>query len=406
MFNRKLLSEIGLFIFLITACTSEYNSIIFQKELDVKLVDSSATKETVLLFRNLKKLSESKIIFGHHDATSYGVGWNDGPDRSDVKDVVNSYPGLYGWDFGFFAWNRNLSAAIVKKKFEVTSVFERGGINTFCWHYSNPVTDNSFYDTTIAVYKILPGGGFYLKYLRALDQIADFADQLVDSTGKKIPIIFRPFHEFDGNWFWWGKPFCTPEEFKHLWQTTVTHLRDKKGIKNFLYAFSPDRKFSTEEEFLERYPGDDYVDIIGMDNYWDFTPDGDGLEWVTKKLQIVTKVAKRKNKIAAMTETGLEGIPDERWWTDRLLKSFDNDSVKIAFVMVWRNADSSHHYAPYKGHLSATNFVEFVFSSKILLEKHIPDLYNEVLSDEQIKMIDELKQMNIIKSLGSNPLSF
>lgn len=385
----------------LTACIPEYNSIEFQKELNIKLADSNASKETVLLFHNLKKISESKVIFGHHDDTAYGVGWF-GKDSSDVKSVVNSYPGLYGWDFGFLTWNNNQTKLPVTKLLK--EAYQRGGINTFCWHINNPVTDKSFYDTTIAVRKILPGGGFYLKYLRTLDLIADFANSLVDSTGKTIPIIFRPFHEFDGSWFWWGKNFCTKEEFIELWRTTVTYLRNKKGVKNFLYAYSPDRNFYSEEDYLERYPGDEYVDILGMDDYYDFVPDGDGLEWVTKKLKIVSKLAQKKNKIAAFTETGLEGVVNDKWWTDRLLKSFDDDSIKIAYVMVWRNANEKHHYAPYKGHPSAENFVEFVFSPKILLEKHLINLYEDIIDVEKINKIEQNKNLDIIKTLGMYPI--
>lgn len=388
----------------LTACIPEYNSIEFQKEFNVKLADSNASKETVLLFHNLKKISESKVIFGHHDATAYGVGWFGKEDSSDVKSIVNSYPGLYGWDFGFLTWKNNNAKIPVTKLLK--EAYERGGINTFCWHYDNPVTDKSFYDTTIAVSKILPGGGFYLKYLRTLDLLADYAKSLVDSNGKTIPIIFRPFHEFDGSWFWWGKNFCTKEEFIQLWRLTVSYLRDKRGVNNILYAYSPDRNFYSEEEYLERYPGDDYVDILGMDDYYDFVPDGDGIEWVTKKLKIVSRIAEKKNKIAAFTETGLEGIPNDKWWTDRLLKSFDDDSIKIAYVMVWRNANKKHHYAPYKGHPSAENFVEFVFSPKILLEKHLPKLYDEVVTDDSLKEINMKKYLDIIKTLGLYPITF
>ncbi|MEG8947875.1 glycoside hydrolase family 26 protein [Rosettibacter firmus] len=397
----KLIFSILIFVILIS-CVPEYNSIYFQKKLNVKLVDSSASKETVLLFYNLKKLSEHKIIFGHHDATAYGVGWF-GKDSSDVKSVVNSYPGLYGWDFSHITSNKNNPVKNYMKKL-VLDAYKRGGVNTFCWHYNNPVTDGSFYDTTIAVKKILPGGGFYLKYLRALDSIADFANNLKDSTGEPIPIIFRPFHEFDGSWFWWGKNFCTKEEFIELWRTTVNYLRNKKGVKNFLYAYSPDRNFYSEEEYLERYPGDEFVDILGMDDYYDFVPGGDGIEWITKKLSIITKLAKKKNKIAAFTETGLEGIVNHKWWTDRLLKSFDNDSIKIAYLMVWRNANETHHYAPYKGHPSAENFVEFVFSPKILLEKDLPNLYKTSINDNIIEKINFKKNLDIIKTMGFYPV--
>ncbi|MEW6701218.1 MAG: glycosyl hydrolase [Bacteroidota bacterium] len=388
-------------VVVITGCVPEFNSIEFQRELNVKLVDTSASKETVLLFHNLKKLSEEKIIFGHQDATAYGVGWSGDSNRSDIKDVINSYPGLYGWDFSFLNRQKNVDtqkyfmAALVKES------FARGGVNTFSWHYNNPATDSSFYDTTIVVNKILPGGGYYLKYLSALDTIAGYSKTLVDSEGNLIPIIFRPYHEFDGNWFWWGKPFCSKDEFIELWKTTVDYLKNKKRVKNFIYAFSSDRKFKTEKEFLERYPGDEYVDILGMDNYYDFTPDGNGLEWVKKKLKIISDVALKKNKIAAFTETGLDTIPDPLWWTDKLFKVVDDDSIKIAYIMVWRNANGEHHFAPYKGHASAEDFVKFGLHPKILFENQLPDLYTKPLNDDTIRSIDKRKKIELIKILGS-----
>ena len=111
-----------------------------------------------------------------------------------------------------------------------------------------------------------------------LDQIAEYNKTLIGKNGEQIPVIFRPWHEFDGDWFWWGKKYCTAEQFKELYRFTVTYLRDTCHVHNFLYAFSPDVNFTSEKEYLERYPGDEYVDIIAMDNYWDFV--------MTKKIWI------------------------------------------------------------------------------------------------------------------------
>src|SRR5207302_7820889 len=68
------------------------------------------------------------------------------------------------------------------------------------------------------------------------------------------------------DWFWWGKSHCTPEELKQLWQFTISYLRDTKGVHNLLYAFNTD-KFYSENEYLERYPGDEWIDMIGFDIY-------------------------------------------------------------------------------------------------------------------------------------------
>lgn len=399
---RKILI-ISFTLFLMIGCSAINNKGV-EKNINNFLVDKNATEETANLFSNLMMISESNVIFGHHDDTNYGVGWQGDSLRSDVKDVTNSYPGLYGWDFGFLTGEGNKDTVKARMSRLVKEAFERGGVNTFSWHYNNPVTDKSFYDVNRVVEKILPGGGYYLKYLRDLDKIADFANSLKDSQGVSVPIIFRPYHEFDGGWFWWGAPFCTKEEFKKLWITTVEYLRDKKGVRNFLYAFSPDRNFNNEEEFLERYPGDEYVDIIGMDNYWDFGPEGAGLKGVTKKLEILTRIGKEKNKVAAMTETGLEGVVNPKWFTERLFRTFDVDTVKIAYVMVWRNDNPKHHYAPYKGHPAADDFIQFRLNPKILFEDDLPNLYSKKLDRADLELLEMNKKIKFIKAIGIKPL--
>ncbi len=383
----------------IAGCAPKINKTISQRDLNIKLVDSLATQKTILLFSNLKKLSNKKIIFGHHESTAYGIEWSGDKNRSDVKDVVKDYPGVYGWDFNTIFWHDNVNLEKFPVNKYVAEAFEREGINIFCWHADNPVSLQSFYDTTRAIEKIIPGGGYYLRYLSWLDRIADFVSSLKDSSGQLIPIIFRPFHEFDGSWFWWGKRHCTREEFIELWKTTVSYLRDKKNVRNILYAFSPDRNFYSEENFLDSYPGDEFVDIIGTDIYYDFTPDGDGLDWISKKLKIVSAIAEKKNKVAAFTETGLEGIVNDRWWTDKLLRSIDNDSIKIGFVMVWRNANKTHHYAPYRGHPSAEDFVYFSSSPKILFNRHIKGIYSKTFSQNDIDNIISQKKLELLYSL-------
>lgn len=379
-------------LLLLAGCAS-FKSYRLQSELGIKLADTLATRESVMLYSNLKRLAEKRqIIFGHHNSTEYGIGWRWDENRSDIKDVSGSFPGLYGWDFaGIKNCDTNKHTKRITKL--VKDAYKRGGVNTFCWHFNNPVTGGSFYDTSIAVKYLLPGGSHYLKYLKYLDTIADYANSLKDEEGNLIPVIFRPWHEFDGSWFWWGKNFCTKEEFIKLWQVTVSYLRDYKNVRNFLYAYSSDRKFHSEAELLDRYPGDNYVDIIGMDNYYDFTSEGDGLEWVARKLAIVSAVCSHKNKIAALTETGLEGIPDSTWWTEKLYKAVTNDSVRIAYLMVWRNADKKHHYAPYKGHPSAADFLKFKNKPDILFEDRLPDLYQNPASlPERVTAAGKIKE--------------
>jgi mannan endo-1,4-beta-mannosidase len=94
-------------------------------------------------------------------------------------------------------------------------------------------------------------------------------------------------------------------------------------------------------------------------------------------LRLLVELADEKNKVAAMTETGLEKIPEDRWWTDRLLQYIKADPLasRIAWVLVWRNGRPDHHYAPYPGHSSVPNFLEFCSDPLILMQDALPNIY-------------------------------
>lgn len=346
-------------------------------------VDSKATAETRALFMNLHKLSKEHTLFGHHNATEYGHGWSGDKDRSDVKSVCGSHPAVIGVDFSGFSGRPPEAIKKAKEdlRINVTDTYNRGGVTTITWHFNNPVSKGGFYwvDTVSkpAVRYIIPGGEAHEVYKDILKTIAEWAHSIKGTDGSLVPVIFRPYHEFDGGWFWWGKPHCTREEFISLWQFTVTYLRDSLDVHNFLYAFSPDNKFNSEEELLERYPGNDYVDMLGMDNYGDMGRDKYSPETAAKKLKIISDYALRNGKLAAFTETGLESIPNPTWWTETLLKAMKMYDMRLAYVMVWRNdmRSPTHYYAPFPGHSSVPDFIKFYNDPYTLFEKDVNDIY-------------------------------
>lgn len=348
-----------------------------------KPIDKVATVETKALFKNLAKLSEKQTLFGHQHATEYGHGWSGDKDRSDVKSVTGSHPAVIGVDLLVF--NGRSEEEIKKAKDDlrrnVADTYNRGGVTTVAWHFSNPVSGGGFYwvdsISLPAVKYIIPGGQAHEKYKSILADIGEWAKSVRGADGKLVPMIFRPFHEFDGGWFWWGKPHCTKEEFIALWKFTVTYLRDNLGVHNFIYAFSPDNKFTTEAEFLERYPGDDYVDMVGMDNYGDMGRDRYALDVAASKLKIVSDYAIKAGKLAAFTETGLESIPNTTWWTETLLKVLKTGNMRLCYVLVWRNDTQSptHYYAPFPGQVSAPDFVKFYNDPFTLFESDLKDIY-------------------------------
>lgn len=333
---------------------------------DVKMVDEHASAATKSLFAYLNNVRGQAILFGQEHATTEGVTItaNDGT-QSDIFNNVGAFPAVYGWDTLSLEGNEKPGslevnseentarlAAVMKK------AYERGGIVTLSAHMKNFVTGNVFTDTSGSVVShILPGGDKNAEYNAYLDQIADLAHQLSDDKGNDIPVVFRPFHENNGSWFWWGAAFTSKEQYVQLYRYTVEYLRDTKGVNNFLYAFSPNGFFNgSESEYLKTYPGDDYVDILGFDIY-DSTEGSAG--WFAKLVQdakMISKLADSRGKVATLSEFGystkgmkISGNKDTSWFTN-LLKALesDPDAKRMAYMLTWANFGTEQVFVPYR----------------------------------------------------------
>jgi mannan endo-1,4-beta-mannosidase len=341
--------------------------------------DSRATRETKNLYANLHKLVKKGILFGHQDDLAYGVGWKYVEGKSDVKEVTGDYPAVYGWELGNIEHDLpyNLdSVPFDKMRAFIKQGYEKGGVNTISWHGDNPVNGESAWDTTHgAVQSILPGGKQHELYKNWLDRIADFMLSLKGKNGEAIPVLFRPFHELTGNWFWWCRNTCTPSEYKLLWRFTVDYLRTNRNVHNLLYVYNT-ADFDSRENFLERYPGDDVVDMVSFDSYQYGDPQKDSffLKNVDTRLTILEGVAQEKGKIPALAETGYEAIPYAAWWTNTLWKAIGNH--QISYVLAWRNhglqpGGHMHYYAPFRGQASAQDFQEFYKLKRTLFQSDI-----------------------------------
>jgi len=343
-------------------------------------IDKQATKETVDLYNRLFTLMDKGIMVGHQDALAYGHDWYNEAGRSDVKDVAGDYPAVIGWELGHVEIGAefNLDSVYFSDiKSYIKETYDRGGITTASWHGDNIVTGNTSWDCAqdSVVRTILPNGSNHSKYLVFLDRVADFFLDLKDDNGNYIPVVFRMYHEHTGAWFWWGSEQCTPEEYKQLWIMTVQHLRDKKNVHNLLYAYSPSET-NDEAHFLERYPGDEYVDMVGYDCYVPGKTAEDVEKYklaMDRNLKIVTDYAAKSGKIPTIGETGMESIPDSTYFTQAVYPVISK--YKIAWVLFWRNGwekdKRDHYYIPFEGHLSAPDFMEFVGKENILMNNDI-----------------------------------
>lgn len=336
---------------------------------DVDIVDVGATAETRSLLSYLEDTRGEGILFGHQGTTNEGVTFSEADGvKSDVLAGTGDYPAIFGLDTLSLEGSvkpgkpSNTSAenatAVAN---EMKQAHRLGGIITFSTHIRNFVTGGSFSDNKGRVVShILPGGDKNAEFNEYLDVIASMADQAVDEDGNKIPIIFRPFHENTGSWFWWGAAHATPGEYKELFRYTVEYLRDTKEVDNFLYTFSPNGIFAGDpDQYLVTYPGDEWVDIMGYDRYEASNDADDSDAWIAgtlTDLAMLSDLADEHGKVPAFTEFGRNGERTIKptgnkslnFYTD-LLTAMENDpkAKKMAFMLTWANWGMDQFYVPY-----------------------------------------------------------
>lgn len=344
----------------------------------VKLVDSHATAETKALAAYLKGLqTQDKVLFGHQNSTFRSV--RDNGVTSDVKDVTGSEAGLFGIDTLALAGSecsadRPLEASIEASK----KAYEGGSLITLSCHMPNfanskitATTDpahpydfskcdfNESKDLTPCADYILEGGKYNAQYNAYLDIIAEYALALQDED---VPILFRPFHENSGGWFWWGTS-TSVDSYRAIWRYMVNYL-ESKDVHNLLYVYSPNGPIEREEDYLSRFPGDAYVDVLAFDFYDDYADvneyTGDiFFENLAKSCDVVAKLAADRNKIPAIAETGIRitgagkdslmvnGNPTKGkdWYNQVVNTAAAHD---IPYFLLWANFDNANFFIPYK----------------------------------------------------------
>ena len=361
---------------------SEGNKATYTVSLDLSAIGKPANTADLLH----KLANTPNILFGHQHGLDVSISApNSAGFHSDVFALTGRYPAVIGldakeWPVDHTKTPQENGTALAERFKDIDSV---GGIATLSAHWHNPVTGGEFYDTTpVALSRILPGGDLHGKYAVYLDTIVEIAKASVRADGTKIPIIFRPLHENTGDWFWWGKQNFSAEEYKTLWQYSVDYLRGK-GADNLVYSFAPNGHFGGDAaRYLETYPGDNHVDILGYDVYLGgFSQDrGQWVKDTVQDLAMLTRLAESRGKIAAYAEFGLNGDyviqksgnPYLTFYTDLLnaIKA-DPDASKIAYMLTWANFGGPQNafqaYTPWPGHEMADNFK--AFAEELLLGK-------------------------------------
>lgn len=412
---------------------------------NVALVDAKAIDATKNLYAYLKAVGESdSVIFGHQNDTHKKAGsLGEGFSSSDTKDITGSIAGVVGIDVLSLTgneasdWKTPEADRIAEVAGITREAAKEGAIVTLSAHMPNfAVVDERVKTFGAAdgtetdgekvgywlvdgekqynfsgytpgktdgnvVTRIMPGQDLNYLYTDYLDMIADYAKAV---EGDGITILFRPFHENTGSWFWWGAAFCDEQAYINVFRYTVDYLKETKGVHNMLYVYGPGSEAANVEEYGARYPGDAYVDMIGYDLYHQVpTQESEPgyLASIRKQNGILRDFALKHDKLYAITETGVADkdssgedialkrsgneVPD---WYMQLLDEISEDGG-ISYFLVWANfSENGSFYLPYviekkedgvlHGHEMLDEFIRFYNDGRSVFATDMNSGYTKV----------------------------
>lgn len=296
-------------------------------------VDLGATQATKNLLMNLGKIADGpEFIFGQEFPMSFKLNsLRNDLSTSDSKEVTGDHPGVFGIDPHYILYKTASEAQLHID--EAKYAYNNGAVVTFDFHQQSK-SDHKIYikDITSASDKSL----MYDVVNDLNNSRAWFFDELDQVIGiinndLNFPVVWRLFHEMDGDWFWWGSAATNHSKqlYVDFYKLTADYIKDRTNF--VLFAWSPNRNLD-----IQYYPGDAYVDIVGVDIY-----DADG-SFVKQRLIELSDFSLNHNKIAALTEVGRNNFiaNDPDFWSDTILKSIKDggSSIKIAWVLGWFNA--------------------------------------------------------------------
>lgn len=234
----------------------------------VKPVTPDASAEAVKLLEYLYSISGKKTLSGQHCPPLKGS-----LNLPVLEKQLGIYPAVFGQDFGFSApgtWDGiNYRQQIVD---EAIRRYQEGFIITLMWHAVRPIeeepvtfreciqgelTDEEWNEL------VTPGTAINERWKSQVDVIAFFLKQLSNAN---VPVLWRPYHEMNGDWFWWGQKEGE-NGYRKLYRMLYDRLVNFHGINNLIWVFNGNEMREEVKSYKPYYPGDDVVDILATDVY-------------------------------------------------------------------------------------------------------------------------------------------
>ena len=293
-------------------------------------VNKNASPEAKKLLAYLYSIKGKYIISGQHN---FNTQLNTYSDSAYAK--TGKYPALWGSDF-IWDWKTDRGQDVVN---EAIKKWHDGYIVTLMWHQGRP-TDDPPFDWKESIQGKLtdaqwtelttPNTELNKRWLAQIDVVAGYLKQLQDAH---VPVLWRPYHEMNGVWFWWGNR-KGKDGFAKLWKMMYDRYVNYHHLNNLIWVYSCSGikvPIMAAYDYKDYYPGPNYVDILGADDYFSHFEQNNYDEMLSLA----------KGKLVAMTEVGTLPTPavikaQPQWcyflnWATTIWTDNKPDSLKIVY---------------------------------------------------------------------------
>ena len=281
---------------------------------------ANAKARTVLEFLvKLPAQGEKRILSGQF--TGYGPGAKRTPCEEAFRQTGH-WPAVIGLDYADYSRGHRLHTSTVNRL--AIDYARQGGMVTISAHLPNPANPDGggLRDKGVDLDTLLdPGRENHRRWIEQLDVLAAGLAELRDAG---VVVLWRPFHEMNGDWFWWGGK--DPAAFHRLWKQMFAYFTTEKKLDNLLWVYGPNHG----QKVAAYYPGDRFADVVGLDAYTDFVDPGH-----IKGYRDLAALPKP----FGFTEFGPHGAsnPPGDYDYPRLLAGLDEHFPRASFFLAWND---------------------------------------------------------------------
>jgi mannan endo-1,4-beta-mannosidase len=231
------------------------------------LVTPGASAQARELLETLYRISGEHLLSGQHNQPAHGSQWT-----QKLAAVAGRTPVVWGLELGFSA--PGTLDAVDRRQANIAEAIawhRRGAVIAVTWHAVCPLDDepvdfeggikrDDFTDEQFD--EVLTAGSpLHRRWAAQVDVAAGLLRQLQDAG---VPVLWRPYHEMNGRWFWWGG---RPERLIRLWRQLFDRLTTQHGLTNLIWVWNPNSAYGSAAPVAPFYPGGDVVDVLATDTY-------------------------------------------------------------------------------------------------------------------------------------------